>query len=148
MLTIRKINESDRETYLNFTRLFYNSDAVLHTIPEEYCINTFNEMMRSDVYADGYIFEEDGKNVGYALLSKTFSQEAGGTVIWVEELFILPEYRSRGIGSKFFSFVEQKFEPSRIRLEVEPDNFGAVKLYKKIGYEVLPYEQMIKEFER
>ena len=39
---------------------------------------TFNELMNSETYAQCYIFEKDEKRAGYALLAKTFSQEAGG----------------------------------------------------------------------
>ena len=33
----------------------------------------------------------------------------------------------------------------RLRLEIEPDNLRAKKLYLALGYEDLPYAQMIKE---
>ena len=56
---IRKVTEADREKYLQMTEIFYNSDAVLHPISEDYRIATFNEILRSDEYADCYFYEED-----------------------------------------------------------------------------------------
>lgn len=53
---IHKIEEKDREAFLSLTRAFYASPAVLHPVPEEYHIAVFEEMMRSDVYAEGYLF--------------------------------------------------------------------------------------------
>ena len=35
---------------------------------------------------------------GYALLAKTFSQEAGGLVVWLDEMYVRPAYRSKGLG--------------------------------------------------
>lgn len=143
---IRKIQQEDKETFLRLARQFYASEAVLHPVPDQYHLNTFQEMLRSDVYAEGYLFEADGETAGYGLISKTFSQEAGGLVIWLEELFLLPEYRSHGIGREFFRYLEENGKMARIRLEVEEDNVRAVALYEKLGYQSLPYLQMIKEF--
>ena len=144
---IRKVTEADREKYLQMTEIFYNSDAVLHPISEDYRIATFNEILRSDEYADCYFYEEDNTVKGYMLLAYTFSQEAGGKVCWIEELFVYEEYRNNGIGKEFFRFIKEEIEPEckRIRLEVEDYNIGAKRLYSSLGFKMLPYEQMIKE---
>ena len=69
-------------------------------------------------------------------------------VLWLEELFILEEYRSRGLGREFFSAVEAYARENgyaRIRLEVEADNVRARSLYERLGYLPLAYEQMVKQ---
>ena len=144
---VRKITENDRVEYLNMTKDFYNSDAVLHSIDENNCIKTFDELMRSDEYALCFILEYEDDIAGYALLAKTFSQEAGGMVCWIEELYIKPEYRNLGIGSEFFSYFDSNVSIGlkRIRLEVEEDNLRAIELYKRQGYKNLCYKQMYKE---
>lgn len=145
---IRRIEKKDKSDYLEMAAVFYSSDAVLHPVPKENFCRTFDEMLSSDRYAEGYILEKDGETAGYALLAKTFSQEAGGIVIWVEELYIKPEFRSRGLGTEFFNFLEENRtgDVKRMRLEVEIENEGAVKLYKRLGFDFLEYDQMIKEF--
>jgi GNAT superfamily N-acetyltransferase len=142
---IRKIRPDDRQLFLDLEKQFYNSEAVLHPIPDSYFENNFNELMRSEDYLECYLFEVRGKNAGYALLSKSFSPEAGGMVIWIEELFILPEFRSKGIGSEFFEFLEANYKAARYRLEIEPDNVRAEKLYRRRGFETLEYVQMVKD---
>ena len=142
---IRKINENDRDAFMAMTEDFYNSDAVYYRIPKEYRERTFEELMRSDVYTEGFIFEKDGKTAGYALISKSFSQEAGGIVVWLEELMILPKYRSQGLSTEFFHYMEENVPAARYRLETEPENEGAVRLYKRMGYEFCPYVQWIKK---
>ncbi len=145
MITWRPINADDREAYVAMATAFYGSDAVLHPIPETHIINTFDEMMRSDVYATGQICEYDGEIVGYVLFAKTFSQEAGGLVLWVEELYIKEEFRGKGIGSRFLAELIKTLPEGvkRIRLETERDNEGAVKLYTSLGFTFLDYDQMI-----
>ena len=103
--------------------------------------------MRSDRYAAAYILEYENKTAGYALLAKTFSQEAGGMVLWIEELYIMPEYRCRGLGHEFFSYLKDNLcnNVKRLRLEAESSNTKAISLYKRLGFEDLPYSQMIKD---
>lgn len=144
---IRRIRVDDKTFYIDMAKKFYSSEAVHHNIPESYIVDTFNELMRSNDYADAYIMESENKIAGYALLAKTFSQEAGGIVLWIDELYVLPEYRNCGLGREFFSYLKNNLceNVKRIRLEVEDSNKKAISLYEKIGFVDLPYSQMIKD---
>lgn len=142
---IRKITEADREIYLEFSRIFYDSPAVDAPIPESHRIAAFEEMVSSDERLVGVFLECDGKPVGYGLASKMYSQEAGGIQLWLEELFILPEYRSRGLGREFFAYMESLPNVARTRLEYAKGNARAVALYRKLGYEDVPYGQLMKK---
>ncbi|MEG1743112.1 MAG: GNAT family N-acetyltransferase [Clostridia bacterium] len=144
---IRKITKTDREIFISMASQFYKSEAVLKDIPLKNYEITFDELMRSDVYAECYIFEIDGKTAGYALTAKTFSQEAGGIVVWIDEIFILPEFRSKGLGSEFLNFITKKSgaNAARYRLEVEDENTGAIKLYERFKFRPLGYSQMYLE---
>ena len=146
---IRQIEEKDRELFMQLSKEFYDSDAVLHPLPDAYHDQTFQELMQSSAYAQGFMLESDGTPAGYALLAKTFSREAGGIVLWVEEIYIRPAYRGHGLGKEFFAFLFQHAgsEVKRIRLEVEPENTGAIRLYQSLGFQTLPYMQMVKEKE-
>lgn len=149
MTAIRKITSEDRDFFIAASKAFYASAAVAHDVPASYHLTTFEELMNSEVYQSGYILAVDGVSAGYALVSKTFSREAGGTVWWLEELYILPEYRGKGLGRSYFDFIEKVAAENgvrRLRLEVEPDNTRAAKLYSNLGYKPLNYSQMLKEF--
>ena len=121
---VRRIEERDRDDFFRLSAQFYDSPAVLHPIPAGYHEKTFEEMMRSRAYADGCMLEADGECVGFGLVAKTWSREAGGMALWLEELFILPQYRSRGL---------------------EEDNTRARALYARLGYCPLGYLQMVKD---
>ena len=142
---MRRITPADREIYLQMAHEFYHSEAVLHPVPEENYARAFDEMMRSDVYMEGLIFEAGEEIAGYALLCKTYSQEAGGMAVWIDELYVRDAYRNRGIGHRFFAELEQIIPATRYRLEIEPDNARAEKLYRSMGFDVLGYKQMVKD---
>lgn len=143
---IRKFVPEDREDYIRFSTEFYNSSAVDKPVPREHFEQGFDEMMRSDVYVQGYMLVCDGNNVGYCVTMKTYSVEAGGITIWIDELFVLEEYRSKGLGRELFKYIEENGDKKlrRIRLEVELENGRAISLYKKMGFEHAPYDGMWK----
>ncbi len=143
-VTFRHLEARDRAEFLAMSEEFYHSEAVLHTVPSENHERAFDELMRSDVYLECYVMESDGNVVGYALLTKTYSREAGGLNIWVDELYLRPAYRGLGAGTAFFAFLESTHPAARYRLETEPENERAQKLYRRMGYRSLPYLQMIK----
>ena len=143
---IRKFVPEDREDYIRFSTEFYNSSAVDKPVPREHFEQGFDDMMRSDVYVQGYMLVCDGNNVGYCVTMKTYSVEAGGITIWIDELFVLEEYRSKGLGRELFKYIEENGDKKlrRIRLEVELENGRAISLYKKMGFEPAPYDGMWK----
>ena len=66
---------------------------------------------------------------------------------WAADCIVLlrSAFRSQGIGRQFLQFVaaEWKGKAKQLRLEVEPDNVRAKALYERMGYKVLPYQEMI-----
>lgn len=145
---IRKLEEKDRQLYIEMAREFYHSDAVLHPVPDSHFAKTAAEALSGGGCAEIFILEYDSAAAGYALTARSFSQEAGGVVVWIEEIYIREPYRSKGLGREFFNYIEKEKDRDtvRIRLEVEEKNERAKSLYRQLGYEVLDYVQMIKDF--
>ncbi len=147
-MSIRRLRPGDRETYLAFARDFYHSPAVLAPVPDEYLARAFDELTRSDAYLAGYLAEIDGAPAGYALVPKIYAQESGGMVCWIDELYVAPAYRGRGLGQALLARVEADHPEARaFRLEVEPENGRAAALYRRLGYRPLGYQSYRKERE-
>lgn len=142
---IRKMKESDRADVLDMMRIFYASPAVLSNGSEEIFQNDIDNCVNESPYLEGYIFENGQDIQGYAMIAKSFSTEFGKSCIWIEDLYFKPEYRGLGLGTQFFQLMDKTYPHAVLRLEVEEENEHAVHVYKKCGYEVLPYMEMKKE---
>lgn len=144
----RFVTKNDKSNLKNMMQEFYVSPAVHAPVPDSNFDKTFDQLMLQSPYAEAYIFEHHNSPAGYALLAKTWSNEAGGLVIWIEELYIREDYRGLGLGGEFLRYVKEFYhdKAARLRLEVEESNTGAIRLYSRIGYDSLPYAQMIIDF--
>ncbi|MGI1659457.1 MAG: GNAT family N-acetyltransferase [Desulfitobacterium sp.] len=127
---IRELRKEDKNLFISMVRDFYDSEAVLHKIPIENIHNTYNEIVSCSPYAKAYLIEEQGETAGYGLISLTYSNEAGGLVVWIEELYIIRKFRGLGLGSNFLDFVKEQFsiDAKRFRLEISKTNKSAQRL--------------------
>ena len=143
--TIRKIAEKDRSAVLSMMDEFYSSPAVSTNGSEEIFNADIDTCLSDSPYLEGYVFDLEGTLQGYAMLAKSFSTEFGKRCIWIEDIYILTEYRSKGLGSRFIEFVKEKYPDSLLRLEVEEENEAAIHTYKKAGFDFFPYLEMKAE---
>ncbi len=59
---------------------------------------------------------------------------------WIQNVGVVPEHRNRGVGSCLLRYCLAgcaRRGLSRVHLEVTADNYGAVRLYERIGFEVV-----------
>lgn len=144
---LRPFTPADLDLYCQMAHDFYRSDAVNHTIPDAYIARTADQVLAGMPFAAIYMLEHQDQIAGYALLALTWSQEAGGQTVWIEELYLLSQFRGQGLGTGFFRELESLYpNAARFRLEIEPDNHRARALYTKMGFQVLEYGQMIHDF--
>lgn len=144
---IREMQEKDIEEVFGMMRVFYDSPAVLHKSPDCVLRQDIADCVGDSPFIEGYVFEVEQKTAGYAMVAKGYSTEYGGVCIWIEDIYIKPEYRGHGIGKEFLGYIFEKYKGNavRVRLEVERENEAAVSVYKKCGFEELPYLEMTRE---
>lgn len=142
--TIREMKECDREAVAEMMRVFYSSPAVSTNGSEEIFKADIDGCVGDNPFLEGYIFENEGEIQGYAMVAKSFSTEFGKPCMWIEDLYIKESFRGIGLGSRFFEYIEKKYKGAIFRLEVEEDNKIATYVYKKAGFDTLPYMEMKK----
>jgi len=83
--------------------------------------------------------EVDAEIAGYALLVSFWSNEYGGEICAIDELYVKPSHRNRGISTSLFDAVigDRSLWPEcpvALELEVTPDNARARALYERLGF--------------
>ena len=95
-LTFRKAEERDCELILSFIRALAAYEKMLDEVvaTEDLIRERLFRRQRAEV-----LFAcEDGKEVGFALFFHNFSTFVGREGLYLEDLYVLPEYRGRGYG--------------------------------------------------
>jgi len=111
------------------------SDQVVAT-EEDYHRALFGESPA----AEALVAEWEGQPIGYAIFFTTFSTFTGRPGLWLEDLYVRPDNRRRGLGTRLLREVaEMAGERGAGRLEwsVLDWNREAIELYEKLGGEIL-----------
>lgn len=96
------------------------------------------------------VAEENLQIVGGLMITFEWSDWRNGWFWWIQSVYILPEYRGRGIYRLLYEFVKTRARKTEnvcgFRLYVEKENESAQRVYEKLGMEksyYLMYEEMI-----
>lgn len=92
------------------------------------------------------IFEREGYVVGYSILIFYWSNEYGGDILNIDELYIKSEHRNNGYATDFLKYLvkEYKNKAKALMLEVTPSNTKAYNYYKNLGFKETVNKHMIR----
>jgi len=85
-----------------------------------------------------WVVERGARPIGYVVVTLAYSLEYRGRTAFVDEIYLLPAERGRGLGSKALALVERAATATGIRaihLEVERANAKAGALYRRRGFD-------------
>jgi len=83
------------------------------------------------------LIEADGAVAGYAVLAVVYSFEFGGKNAFIDELYLEPEFRGRGIGRaavERLARIAADDGITALHLEAEHHNTAAIELYRRFGF--------------
>jgi GNAT superfamily N-acetyltransferase len=93
-------------------------------------------------YAEVVLAEWDGEAAGFALFFHNYSTFLAKPGIYLEDLFVLPDYRSKGIGLALFEHLARLANQrgcGRFEWSVLDWNVDAIRFYRRLG--VKPMEE-------
>lgn len=137
MINIRSFNKNDIEPASELVAKFRVELSDLKGIQKEPNNALGREELEEYIKCNFPMFvAEDGDKIilGYLVC------RIDGNVIWAESLYVLPEYRRKGIASLLYSEAEKiaiNLECETVYNWVHPNNDRIINFLKKKGYDVL-----------
>lgn len=91
-----------------------------------------------------YVADENGKVLASLLTTYEWSDWRNGTVLWVQSVYVKPEYRRKGVFSALYQHIRDRVMDDGslkgIRLYVELNNRRAQAVYEKSGMTAEHYQ--------
>jgi len=134
--TIRPATRDDVSTILDFIRALARyerePDAVIAT-EQDLLRDGFGEQP----YYSCLIADEDGAPAGFAFYFFDYSTWLGRPGLYLEDIFVHPEFRGRGIGKALLAALIEKARAQGLHMMiggVDSDNELSIALHKKFGF--------------
>jgi ribosomal protein S18 acetylase RimI-like enzyme len=84
-----------------------------------------------------FVGESDGEVIASLMITYEWSDWRSGMVWWIQSVYVVPEFRRRGIYAGLYSHVKALVERDAairgIRLYVDARNTGAQEVYTRLG---------------
>jgi GNAT superfamily N-acetyltransferase len=135
-VTFVPVAQVELDNLLAFVRDYYREDND-QPFDAPVLRNALNMLLSSEQYGRVWFIVADGVRVGYLVVAFGFAVVYGGRDATLDELYIVPAYRGRGIGSQAVDFAIAYARGSGVgylHLEVYDDN-PAHTLYERAGFE-------------
>ena len=97
---IRKAVREDAELVLDFIKGIARYEKMENEVEAK--VEMIEEQLFDKGRAEVIFAVETGREVGFALFFHNFSTFVGRSGLYLEDLFVLPEYRGRGYGKALF----------------------------------------------
>ncbi len=136
----------DTDTLAHLIRAFYDEEPDLQLFdPEESRRRAAEIISLSNNLIFPLLVRQGDQVIGHALMVPYYSNEFGGLLVMLDEFFILPEYRSHGVGGEAIEklkawAVDQGY--CGMTLEITDANSKALPFYERHGFAVPPRKIM------
>jgi ribosomal protein S18 acetylase RimI-like enzyme len=84
-----------------------------------------------------WVAESEDRVIGSLLTTFEWSDWRNGTVLWIQSVYVLPEWRRRGVYKSLYEHVKRQVEKSPglrgLRLYVDQRNTAAQEVYERLG---------------
>jgi len=142
-MIIRQAKETDSESIVEFqlSMAWETEQLQLH---EPTVIKGVSAIFSDSSKGTYYVAETEGKVVGSLLTTFEWSDWRNGTVLWIQSVYVRPEYRKRSIFSKLYKHIQEKVASNPdlrgIRLYADKTNTAAHGVYEHLGMTAEHYQ--------
>lgn len=136
-MLIRSITPND---YSHLVKLF--SEFAEFEKHPDLMTNSLEQMQNEQELINGYVATINDEIVAYVTYFYAYYTWVGKS-LYLDDLYVQPNYRSKGIGSKLINKVIEKAKSEnckRLRWQVSNWNSPAIKFYESLGAKISPTE--------
>lgn len=133
----RPFEAHDHPSLREWIKQYYTEDHPDFEMTDEQIDLTLNEFSKHPEKGCILMLTEGDEPVGYCIVVYFWSNERGGNILNIDELFITAAHRGKGLGSTFLKeLMTHPLEGSvAFELVTTPHNARARELYKKLGFQ-------------
>jgi GNAT superfamily N-acetyltransferase len=134
-VALRRASREDVARLTAMVQAYHTTEGIIAD-PADYP-RVLRPLLEGDDRGRIWLIAEGGVIAGYVALCFGYSIEFGGRDAFVDEIFVLPERRGRGVGTRALDLVVAEAGRLGIRalhLEVDRDNHTARELYARRGF--------------
>ncbi|MFO7368714.1 MAG: GNAT family N-acetyltransferase [Bacteroidales bacterium] len=118
----------------------YREDGEPEKMTDNKIDKTVDFLYANPGHGEILVFCSESKVVGYAILINYWSNEFGGNVLYIDELFVKEAFRNQQIGTDFINYlIRTGYNNCRaLSLEVVGINARALAFYRRLGFNPAP----------
>lgn len=136
MIVIKKANEKLISTIADFQiKMAWESEG--YQLDKERINKGVKAVFDDENKGQYFVAYDDNTVIASLLITYEWSDWRNAWVWWIQSVYVLPEYRRKGVFSSMYQHVKSKVEQNEniagLRLYVEKENVRAISTYKKIG---------------
>lgn len=141
---MRRASQKDLPALISLMAAFYAEAG--YALDHAHAGRAFRTLLADDRLGSVWLLDAEGKAVGYVVLTLRFGMEYGGLIGCLDDLFVLPMYRNRGLSTAALQEVVAFCKAGGIRavtVEVSPGNGPAQTVYRRTGMIEAPGRQLL-----
>lgn len=131
---LRQATHADITTLLQMMEEFYVEGD--HALDHDQATLAFTKLLDHSDYGMIWLHESDSEANGYVVFTVRFAMEYGGLVGSIDDLYVRPAVRRKGVGKQLLESVLVECHDRNLHgldVEVAPENLGAQSLYSSLG---------------
>ena len=143
-VSYREYEEKDFADLVAMMACLYEEDPEGEAISDDKIRKTVGEYFTNPEKLRIVMICADGAAIGYSLLVFFWSNEYGGDILHIDELYITKEYRNNRVASDFIGHLPEIYKNAvAVAVEVTPSNSAAAGLYERLGFEPSPNRHLL-----